>query len=150
MCSIFYNGMFDVKKVNLPIKAYKKSEFVNELNTLGVFDLVCDEDLICKDIEFCSRKYKVNDLIVIKREERDSMEVGLVKIIFVRGSEVSFVIKRYKMKNSGLGFFENSTSSLNYETIKVTQLQDTYPLHIKGTERQFVVVLHHHISFAYT
>ena len=151
MCSIYYNGMFDTTLMQLPSKVLKKNDVGDELDAIGdVAEFILEKDLLCKEIEYCSRKYKVGDLVVLKREERDSLEVGLIKSIFVRKTDVNFVIKRFHLILSDLGVFENSRVTESLEIISVTSLQDSYPLHMKGNERQFVVVFHHHVSCSYT
>ena len=92
MCSVYYNGMYDTMRVKLPLRVYKKSQIIDEANTLGISELLLNSDLIAKDIEYSSRKFKVNDLVAIKRDERDTLEVGLIKVIFVRGGDVYFII----------------------------------------------------------
>ena len=41
-------------------------------------------------------EYKVRDIIVINRDDLITMDIGLVKSILVRKSEVFIIVKKYK------------------------------------------------------
>ena len=152
MASVFYHGIFDTKQIKLPLKVYRKSDLSHEELHNKVLLLISDSDLVCKNVEYCARQYSVNDLVVLKCEDRDSLEVGLVKIIVFRRGKVHLIIKRYKVLSSELGIYQNLTenSDLKVEDVSIEALHDSYPLHMKGTERRFVLVAHHHVTCCYT
>ena len=149
MCSTYYNGIFESNYLKLPTNVKRKVDLTNSEGDqkLKLF-LSSPGDLICTEIEYKSRKYKVGDIVVIDRDDLITMDVGLVKSILVRRSEVFFIVKKYKAEmQSQLHLFICSATNNDFVTVSVKNLKDTYPLMKRGTEEKFVLIQHHHISF---
>ena len=87
--------------------------------------------------------------MVLRRTERCYMDVGLIKLVIVRDKNIYLFVRRYRITQNQFRLFENTSVSDDCELVNIDSLQDNYPLHLRGTERNFVVLQHHHISFTY-
>ena len=92
-----------------------------------------DRDLVCNNIMWKGRSYKVGLVVVISRKDQLEMTVGLIKSILVINQDIYLVVRR-------------SNVILNYLKVFKTS---TYPLLKRGSDEKYYIVLHHHISFAY-
>ena len=107
MCSIYYNGMFEVNYFETKVDLLD-SDIDQKLKPF----VSLDGDLLCVEIEYKCRKYKMGDIVVINRE------VGLVKAILVRKSEV--------LSQEHL-FICNAIAD-DFVSVRINNLKDTYPL----------------------
>ena len=144
--------MFDTKKFRLPDKVtYKKdlrqkSQFWSKMK-----EFMGEEDAVCEEIFVNGYKYKKGDLVANEvLDGGESLKVGVIKMILLRGSEVFFVNTQFVAKKDILGFYESSHVETEYLFSKSSSLADYKPLIMRGTMAKFVFVLHHHISFDYT
>ena len=113
MCSIYYNGMFEVNYFKLPIKVKTKVDLLDSDIDQKLKPFVSlAGDLLCVEIEYKCRKYKMGDIVVINRD------VGLVKAILVRKSEV--------LSQEHL-FICNAIAD-DFVSVRINNLKDTYPL----------------------
>ena len=150
MCALYYEGLYDTQKFKIPIEVLRKSDLKLSDSTESFLNSYVEEsDLICKSLHFKSRQFLVNDMVVLERNDRLSIELGSIKAFLIKGNIVYAVIQRHYMSLSALGFLENVSSKDFLELINMETLLDNYPLHMKGTITKFIVVLHHHVSFDY-
>ena len=112
-------------------------------------EIMTDKDLVSSEMEFKCRKYKTNDLVVLKKSDKWCMEVGIVKGFLIRKKKVFVILRRCIMKVNNLRFFESNSIRSELEFVDIEFLQDSYPLLMRGTEQKFITVPHHHISFCY-
>ena len=152
MCSVYYNGMFEVSYFKLPTIVKTKVDLSDSEVEQKLKPFVCSPgDFLCTEIEYKCRKYKEGDIVVINRDDLISMDVGLVKAILVRRNDVFFIVRKYRaevLRQQHL--FVCSATKDDFVSVNVKNLKDTYPLMKRGTEEKFVVIQHHHISFVYT
>ena len=151
MCSIYYNGMFEVNYFKLPIKVKTKVDLLDSDIDQKLKPFVSlAGDLLCVEIEYKCRKYKMGDIVVINRDDLLSMNVGLVKAILVRKSEVFFIVRRYRAEVlSQEHLFICNAITDDFVSVRINNLKDTYPLMKRGTEEKFIIIQHHHVSFDY-
>ena len=152
MCSVYFNGLYDVEEFKLPVKVQTKEEVDQTSDSDRLLrDFMAEDDLVCSKIEYRSRKYCVGCIVIMKRSSRTSLEVGLIKAILVRRKKVFLLVRRYQMEETLHGIFRNSVSSINadLELTNIETLLDSPPIYKKGTEEMFIIVLHHHVSFNY-
>ena len=151
LCSVYYHGMFSCEKFKLPTKVKTKEDLNDETEVdknLKEF-MTSGSDLVCSEIDFQCRKYKIGDVVVLKRNDRLKIEVGLVKAFLVRRRKVYLIIRRYILEQNYLRLFESISFSNDLGFVNIEALQDSYPLCKRGTEEKFIIVPHHHISFSY-
>ena len=150
MCSTYYLGMFSCEKFKLPTKVKTK----NDLKSSGIEEQLrtfmhSSNDLVCSEIEFKNRKYKAGDVVVLVRVDISQMTVGLVKSFLVQEDRVMLIIRKYVAVQNIYRIFETKSFSSDLEIVSIEDLKDTYPLFKRGSEEQFIIVPHHHISFQY-
>ena len=150
MSSIFYHGIYETKKFTLPVKVEKKNDLSDsDVAERSMKMLMNDKDLLCKSIEFRSRKFEVGSVVILNRTDKLNMEAGLIKSILVKQKKVYLVLKRYTLERLSIGAFESGSPRNELEIVDIEILKDTYPLFKRGTDAKFIVVLHHHVSFSF-
>ena len=156
MCSVYYNGMFDESFYTLPTKVVKKDDLTDsDLDRELKPFLSSKADLLCSEIVYKCRKYVAGDVVVINRNDLLTLEVGVVKAIHVGKRGVSLIVRRYRAEMIGqLPLFlcskvRQDFMSNNLVSVSMKDLSDTYPIMKRGTEDQFLIILHHHVSFKY-
>ena len=150
MCSTYYSGMFSCEKFKLPTSVKTKKDLSNSgvQLELSLF-MRSPSDVLCSEIEFKSRKYKAEDVVVVEKVDSQKMEVGLVKAFLIQMNNVMIIHRKYNLVQNMFRIFETVSSSNELEIINIEELKDTYPLFKRGTEEKFILVPHHHISFQY-
>lgn len=149
--SIYYEGMFSYSDYELPNEVLKKqdinceSEFHSNLKSA-----MGNNDLVCNTIIVRNQKYCNGDLIVVGIEDSDNLSVGLVKSILVKRCKVFFVIQRYTAVRHWLRYFICKKPEFDvFEFADSSKICDYKPLIMRGTVKQFVFTMHHHVSFDY-
>ena len=150
LCSTYYWGMFSCDKFKLPSSVKMKGElsssgFDQQLSQL----MNSPGDLVCSEVEFKSRKYKSEDVLVLNQVDSLQMEVGLVKAFICRRNKVMIIVRKYILSQNIFRIFETISYGSDLEVVNIEALKDTYPLFKRGTEEKFIIVPHHHISFKY-
>ena len=145
--STYYNGMYCVDNFILPTKVKTKYDLSDTESYIK--EIMTDKDLVSSEMEFKCRKYKTNDLVVLKKSDKWCMEVGIVKGFLIRKKKVFVILRRCIMRVNNLRFFESNSIRSELEFVDIEFLQDSYPLLMRGTEQKFITVPHHHISFCY-
>ena len=79
----------------------------------------------------------MNDLVVLDREDRDSIEIGIVKMILVRNGSIHLVVKPCVVTCSRIGIFEHKGALNPLHLVNIVLLHDFYPLHLKGNEQHW-------------
>ena len=151
MSSVYYGGMFSTTQFKVPQNASYKNDILHKsLFWDNIKQFMNDEDLVCDDITINGMKYQKGELIVDEvLDGGDSLKVGLIKLILVRGDYVFFVVKEFVAVKDDLGFYESERVTSETSFIKSTSLADSKPLLKRGTPTKFQFVLHHFISFDY-
>ena len=150
MCSSYYSGMFSSHKYLLPMKVKVRDDLKDsELELVLKQIMSSQDDLVCSEIELWCRKYKVNDVVVIRRSDQITMSVALIKSIVVKKQTIFAVVRKYEVVQNYLRLFESTSMSTDLHLINLETLQDSYPLFRRGTEKKFILIPHHHISFSY-
>ena len=145
MASVYYEGMFEMKKFTIPEKAFykkdilQKGQFWSNLRSfLGTEDVVCNQ-IICDH-----HLYKKGELVVINLEDGDdTLEVGIIEAIVVKEGKVFLVTRRVTAVRQCFGFYESETVATESTFTEVERLL------MRGTVSKFIFVCHHHISFEY-
>ena len=150
MSSRFHNGLFDTETWKLPAGAksfvFERREQCGEQS---ISHLYHKDDIVCNEIILKSRRYKTGQLVVVERKELLSLEVGLIEKVIVRANDVKFVVSLFIVERTPLGYFQKKEKKAGKNLIRYCDLVDTFPLEMKGSEDFFIVLLHHHVSFAY-
>ena len=152
IASCYYNGMFNGTEFTLPSSIVKKEDIVD--GNIPFMDLLknfmAGKDVICNEVIFHNQVYKNGDIIVIDIKDSDSMKVGLIQTVILRGSSIYFMTKEYTARRHWLRYFECKSSIVSdISFIKASQLADYKPLIMRGTPERFVFNLHHYVSFVY-
>ena len=148
-CSSFYRGMFRTERVILPVKVTLKKDLVESTPMLkDLRRFMADDDLLVNEVSVDGQNYCTGDLLVVKAHDCDSLEMGLVQAILVRGSRVYFICKMYTCKRTWLQYFENEDVEDQHCPCRVehSELADYKPLIMRGTTKKFIFVVHHRIS----
>ena len=149
--SVYYNGMFDMSSYKNPEHVVYKCDLNedSDFNTL-LKDSMGSSDFICSTIFVNSQNYSNSDIIIVGIEDCDNLSVGLIRTVLVNGCKVYFVIQRYKAQRNKLRFFESKKPNEDiFEFIDCNRIIDFKPLIMRGTNKNFVFTLHHHVSFDY-
>ena len=156
MCSVYYNGMYNGSLYTVPTKIVKKDELSDSDLDMELQTFLCSEgDFLCKEIVYKCRKFVVGDVIVIDRDDLIVIDVGLVKAILVSRGSLSVIVRRYKAVMIGqLPLYlcssdRNDFTHKGLVSVSMGDVIDYYPLMKRGTEDQFVIIMHHHVSFQY-
>lgn len=147
----FYQGMFDSRELKLPDRvSYKK-----DINQKGQFwaklkEFMNDGDIVCEEIFVNAIKYQKGDLLVNHvLDGAETLKVGRIRIILVKGEDVFFVNTQYVAHKHKLGYYVSSHIDTEIMFTKSSTLADPKPLILRGTAAKFAFVLHHHVSFDY-
>ena len=108
-----------------------------------------ETDLVCNEIMWRERLYKEGSIVVISRKDQLQITVGVIKSILVKGAEIYLLVRRSKMCQNFVKIFETEAVEDNLVFLNIKQLQDTYPLFMRGSESKYFVIPHHHVSFTY-
>ena len=148
MASVYYRGMFEIKKFILPEKVLYKKDLQSDCNEIQ--QVMSSSDLVCTEIVVRHQKYKKGDLIVIKViDGGEKVVVGLIDLIMIKNSDVIFVVKTFLAEKQYLGYYESTRNKHDMVFCKYERLADYKPLFMRGTVSKFQFVLHHHISSYY-
>ena len=148
--SVFYNGMFNTLKFTLPEIVTHKKDLKDGIPFLSELKAFMSEDsLICSEIFVNNQNYKLGDLLAIEIEDDYNIKVGLLKVILVKCNKVYFVLKSYDCERKFLRYFESTKQYEHCVFREPCVLADFKPLIKRGTEKKFIFVLHHNISFVY-
>ena len=79
----------------------------------------------------------------------EEVSVALIKSIVVKKQTIFAVVRKYEVVQNYLRLFESTSMSTDLHLINLETLQDSYPLFRRGTEKKFILIPHHHISFSY-
>jgi hypothetical protein len=148
--SVFYRGMFNYERFSLPGPVTVKHDIkdTSQFNTeLKAF--MNNSGVICNEVFVNNQVYKNGDLLVLHVTDYDNITTGVIQTILVQNNKVFFVLKAYECARSWLQYFE---SKKKYDTCvfkESSKLSDYKPLAKRGTERKFIFVLHHNLSFVY-
>ena len=148
MASVYYHGMFDVEQFRVPEKAsYKRDLQQKSQFWADVKELMVEDDLVCNKIFVNGQHYHSGDLIVNDvLDGGETLKIGLIKTILVRGDEVCFVIKQYHAVKEPLGYYVSKHVDVEFLVKESSTLADNKPLIMRGTETKFQFVLHHYIT----
>ena len=150
MCSIYYRGMYGLMDFKLPDSPFSKEDLGNSLIEMKIRSLMSGaKDLVTYQIEYNGRLYKVNDLIILNREDYAEIQVGMIKGFLIRKKTIYVIVLNYTAVQNYLGVFESSMKSENLKLVNFKTLEDTYPLFRRGTENKFLLILHHFVSFTH-
>ena len=100
------------------------------------------EDLLSRKITFKSRLYSTDKIILLRKVRPDQFDVGLMKLFIVRSGEVMTIIKRFEVFRHELNIFESFGDEKGFQLIRLSDLDDSYPLKIHGNENYFRSRLH--------
>ena len=100
----------------------------------NIKEIMTDKDLVSNEMEFKCRKYKTNDLVVLKKSDKLCMDVGIVKCFLIRRKKVFVILTMCIMTLNSLRFFESNSIRSELEFVDIEFLQDSYPLLMRGTE----------------
>ena len=121
-----------------------ETEFNTELK-----EFMSDKGVICSEVFVNNLSYKTGDLLVLHVTDYDNITTGVIQTILIQNDKVFFVLKAYECARSWLQYFE---SKKKYDTCVFKEsntLADYKPLTKLGTDRKFIFVLHHNLSFIY-
>ena len=150
MASVLYNGMFKTDDFQVPVHVKKKCELSNTESDLYLKSHMIDTDLACTQIEWRERDFKVNDVVIIRRQDLIEMTVGVIKSIVIRHhKEVFLLVNKFKAVQDANLTFKAGNCSDGWSFINIKDLVDTYCLMKRGRDYNFLLILHHHISFIY-
>ena len=148
MASTYFHGMFS-EDIALPVTVRTRSE-LSEDGVEGRLRLTLNaEDIVCNEVSWRSRKYKIGMIVVIARSDQIEMEIGEIKSIIIRKKKVFLLLRKFRVQKSYLMFFKCVEMYDSLSLFSIQDLIDTYPLVRRGSDNNFYVVLHHHISFSY-
>ena len=150
MASTFYTGMFETNLYTILGKATSCKNVIEKGDVMDkIIEFLDGDDIVCEEILVSGQKYKKGDLLVLEVFlGGDTLKVGVVQMILVKGEQVFYAVREYVARKSELGFFVSMHVSA--ETKFVSKLADTKPLIMRGTMTKFQFVLHHYISFDYS
>ena len=106
--SVFYRGMFNFTVFTLPQIVYTKEDIDNNDQIhQNIKSLMKSEDLICNEIFMNDQTYKKGDLVIINITDCDSLTVGIILAVLVRGNEIHFVLQQYRAIRNILNYFDS-------------------------------------------
>ena len=148
LASTFFRGMFP-DDLSLPVKVKTVSELGHEGLDRQFRSFAHYDDLVCEEVTWKSRQYKVGVMVVISRFDQILMDVGEIRLILIRNNEVHLILRRSKIEQNFVTIFKSIEISNQLSVVKLRDLQDTYPLFKRGNESNFCLIPHHHVSFLY-
>ena len=110
-----------------------------------------EDDIVCAEVDLKCQKYRSGDILVLDAFDRDSLKVGVIQTILVRGSDVYFVVIRYSAKRHKLGYFvTEDVDDQDSCVCKASRIADYKPLIMHGTLTKFKFALHHYVSVSHS
>ena len=149
MASIYYHGMYSAEDLVLPEKLFKKSQLPETEFTRNLISFMERDDLACKSVTWRDRLYQTDDLVVLNRVDSFIVSVGVIRAFVIKGKETFILVRRARMRQHSFKFFQSCFIDDVLVLVNIVQLQDTYPLFLRGNESSFYAIPHHHISFTY-
>ena len=149
MASKYYSGFFDTAAVHLPGELTSKESLPEGLDLFDKLkEFMAPSDAVCKEVVSRGQKYQTGDIIVLKAQDSDSLEIGVILSILVKPSKVFFVTRRYEAVRNPFNCFVTKTLTNKSPTfVNALKLADFKPLVKYGTDQKFKFYLHHHISY---
>ena len=151
MASVYYNEMFE-PVLKLPENVKTKAAIVEDsVFSSNLRSLMDEDDIVCAEVDLKCQKYQSGDILVLDAFDRDSLKVGVIQTILVRGSEVYFVVIRYSAKRHKLGYFVTEDVDDQESCVcKASRIADYKPLIMHGTLTKFKFALHHYVSVSHS
>ena len=149
MASIYYHGMYSAEDLVLPEKLFKKSQLPETEFTRNLISFMERDDLACKSVTWRDRLYQTDDLVVLNRVDSFILSVSVIRSFVIKGKESFILVRRARMRQHSFKFFQSCFIDDVLVLVNIVQLQDTYPLFLRGNESSFYAIPHHHISFTY-
>lgn len=149
MASTYYHGMFPEEEFSLPVLVKKRADLSDSDFDGSLRAFVGEEDLLCNEITWRERTYKVGTVVVITRKDLLEIRVGVIKSVLMKNGEVYLLVRRAILIQNSSKVFETDKVEDNLVFVNIKSLQDTYPLFKRGSDEKYFVIPHHHISFIY-
>ena len=143
LTSSYYHGFYKREDFTLPKIVFN----IFQMKKSGRYDrqfipFLRPEDLLSRKITFKSRLYSTDKIILLRKVRPDQFDVGLMKLFIVRSGEVMTIIKRFEVFRHELNIFESFGDEKGFQLIRLSDLDDSYPLKIHGNENYFRSRLH--------
>ena len=150
MASVYYEGMFQTKKIVLPVKILHGSDVPSESNfQKKLKEFISGSDIVCDEIQVKNQMYRKKELLVVGVVDRFTLEVGIIAAIVLKNEEVYFACKVFQAVRNDLEYFSSGLVLAEVRFVHADSLIDYKPLKIRGSLLKFVFSLHHHISFSF-
>ena len=120
---------------------YRKDLKINTTFWCQLREFIDDLDIVCGEIITNHQLYKKGDIVVLEiLQDDDSLKIGLIETIVVKGNKVVVVTRNHVAVRQALGYFETVTSENVSCFTEVDNIVDGKPLILHGTEKKFQFV----------
>jgi hypothetical protein len=143
----FY-GLFP-DKLEIPEDALYKKEMLQVSSDSFMLEFLRsfqENTVVPKKIKIWGTNYEPGMLLVVKKELFGELTVGLLKVIAVTGSKVTFGFETFLANQANHNYYVSVKKINSMEMVDAQDLCDHHPLLRDGTSSNFSFSLHHFIS----
>ena len=143
--------MFETEDFQIPNKVRKKEDLSSQVQLdKELKKFLTEQDLICEELTWRERLYKVGTVVIITRSDLDKMTVGVIKAIIIRKKKCFLLVRRFLVEENFFHVFDSTSADSDLVFLNIEELHDSYPLLQRGSDDKFSLILHHHVSFSFS
>ena len=149
MSSKFYTGLYQSDSdFVLPLKVLSCEDIrkTKENEEKSLLRFCAHDDLLTREINFKSRTYKKENLLILRKSHLSFFEVGIIKLFIIRGKDIQIIVDVFDVERTLLNIYEAVSGSKETRIVRFSDLADCYPLYRHGNDSSFKFVHHHHVS----
>ena len=147
--SVFFNGVFKTEDIEVNGKVRRRKDLEKSKETaenLALLDYTDEDSLVVDEVLYRYQMYRTNEVVILQLIDRNSLKIGLIQSILVKGNMVFFLIYKYIASRHKLGYYVTGEWDQTLYFVSVNTLLDFKPLPMHGQCQKFKFALHHFLS----
>ena len=146
---MFFNGVFKTEDIEVNGKVRRRKDLEKSKETaenLALLDYTDEDSLVVDEVLYRYQMYRTNEVVILQLIDRNSLKIGLIQSILVKGNMVFFLIYKYITSRHKLGYYVTGEWDQTLYFVSVNTLLDFKPLPMHGQCQKFKFALHHFLS----